>query len=125
LYSTGADLARLSRMLLNRGAVDGVRILKPETVAAMTSVQTGDLECGFVPGMGFGYGFGVVREPRGVTERLSPGSYGHGGAFGTQWWIDPVRGTFTILLIQRWGLPNADASEMRRELQAIAASAMP
>ena len=123
LYSTGADLARRSRLLLNQGALDGVRILRPETIAAMTRVQTGDLDCGFVPGMSFGYGFGVVREPGGATERLSPGSYGHGGAFGTQWWIDPVRGTFTILLIQRRGLPNADASEMRRELQAIAASA--
>jgi CubicO group peptidase (beta-lactamase class C family) len=55
---------------------------------------------------------------------LSPGTYGHGGAFGTQGWIDPQRGYFVILLIQRVGLKNGDASEMRRELQRIAVEAI-
>jgi CubicO group peptidase (beta-lactamase class C family) len=74
--------------------------------------------------MGFGYGFAVVREPQGVTAMLAPGSFGHGGAFGTQGWIDPQRGVFVILLIQRTGLKNADASEMRQELQSAAFSAI-
>jgi len=87
-------------------------------------VQTGELKCGFTPGMGFGYGFGVVRQPQGVTAMLSPGSFGHGGAFGTQSWADPQRGLFVILLIQRTGLPNADASDMRRELQRLAVDAL-
>lgn len=121
LFSTGGDLARLYRMLLNRGTLDSLRILKPESVAEMTKLQTGNLEVGFVPGMGFGLGVGVVQKPQGVTERLSPGSYGHGGAFGTQGWIDPVRNCFVVLLIQRWGLENADASPMRRALQEFAA----
>jgi CubicO group peptidase (beta-lactamase class C family) len=124
LFSTGHDLARLYRMLLNRGQLDGARILKPASVAEMTTLQTGDLDCGFVPGMGFGLGLGVVKEPKGVTEHLSPGSFGHGGAFGTQGWIDPKKDLFVILLIQRWGLPNADASRMRLDLQALAARAI-
>jgi CubicO group peptidase (beta-lactamase class C family) len=122
LYSTGGDLAKLYRMLLDLGSIGNVRILKPESVAAMTKLQTGDLVCGFVPGMGFGFGVGVVKVPQGVTEHLSAGSFGHGGAFGTQGWIDPVKGAFVVLLIQRWGLENADASPIRRELQALASA---
>jgi CubicO group peptidase (beta-lactamase class C family) len=124
LYSTGADLAKLYQMMLGRGALGSTRILRPESVATMTSVQTGDLPTGFTPGMGFGFGWGVVRQPTGVTEMLSPGSYGHGGAFGTQGWIDPQQDLFVILLIQRVGLANSDASLIRRELQALAVSAL-
>jgi CubicO group peptidase (beta-lactamase class C family) len=90
----------------------------------MTKLQTGDLAAGFTPGMGFGLGVGVVRAPAGVTAMLSSGSYGHGGAFGTQGWIDPRQDLFVILLIQRTGLPNADASEIRREIQSLAVAAL-
>jgi CubicO group peptidase (beta-lactamase class C family) len=55
---------------------------------------------------------------------LATGSFGHGGAFGTQAWVDPTNDVFIILLIQRNGLPNADASPMRRELQELAEGAV-
>jgi CubicO group peptidase (beta-lactamase class C family) len=90
----------------------------------MTRVHTGDLPAAFTPGMGFGLGWGVVRKPTGVTEMLSAGSYGHGGAFGTQAWIDPNRDLFMVLLIQRVGLANSDASPMRKEFQALAMAAV-
>ena len=124
LYSTGADLAKLYQLMLNGGQIGGKRILTAASVATMTKLQTGDLPCGFVPGMGFGFGWAVVREPQGVTSMLSPGSYGHGGAFGTQGWLDPQKKVFVILLIQRVGLANGDASEMRRDLQTIAFGAI-
>jgi CubicO group peptidase (beta-lactamase class C family) len=111
-------------MLLNDGQVQGKRLVSSKSLAEMTRVQTGDLTCGFVPGMSFGYGFAVVREPQGVTAMLSPGTFGHGGAFGTQAWIDPHRGLFVILLIQRVGMPNADGSDMRLALQKIAFEAV-
>jgi CubicO group peptidase (beta-lactamase class C family) len=120
LYSSAPDLARLYRMMLNRGAADGRRYLSESSVDAMTQVQTGELKTGFTEGMGFGLGWGVVRQPSGVTERLSPGTFGHGGAFGTQAWIDPRAGRFMILMIQRAGLANSDASEIRREIQKAA-----
>ena len=120
LYSTAHDLARLYQMMLRRGTIGDRRILSEASVRAMTRLQTGDLTTGFTDGMGYGLGWAVVRSPGGVTERLSPGSFGHGGAFGTQGWIDPERDRFVVLLIQRAGLPNSDASEMRRELQRIA-----
>jgi CubicO group peptidase (beta-lactamase class C family) len=124
LFSTGADLAKLYRMMLNRGELDGKRVLSEKAVAEMTRLQTGDLKTGFVDGMGFGYGWAVVREPKGVTGMLSAGSYGHGGAFGTQGWLDPTQDLFVVLLIQRTGLPNSDASPMRKELQALAVAAL-
>jgi CubicO group peptidase (beta-lactamase class C family) len=65
-----------------------------------------------------------VREPKGVTAMLSAGTYGHGGAFGTQGWIDPKQDLFIVLLIQRTGLSNADASPMREKLQALAVEAV-
>jgi CubicO group peptidase (beta-lactamase class C family) len=74
--------------------------------------------------MGFGYGWGVVREPTGVNEMLSAGTFGHGGAFGTQGWIDPANDVFVILLIQRTGLQNGDASPMRKSLQELAVAAL-
>jgi CubicO group peptidase (beta-lactamase class C family) len=122
LFSTASDYAKLSRMMLNKGELDGKRILSEKAVAEMTAVQTGDLKCGFVEGMSFGYGWAVVKEPKGVTASLAKGSYGHGGAYGTQAWIDPVNDRFYILMIQRTGLPNADASPMRRELQELGSS---
>ncbi|MCS6853097.1 MAG: beta-lactamase family protein [Gemmataceae bacterium] len=116
LFSTGDDLARLYQCLLNGGTLHGRRIIGAKTLADMTTIHTGDLKTGFVEGTGWGYGFAIVREPKGVTEKLSPGSYGHGGAFGTQAWIDPKRGTYAILLIQRSGGGNVDNSTIRKVL---------
>jgi CubicO group peptidase (beta-lactamase class C family) len=124
LYSTGPDLARFYQMMLNRGKLGETRLLSEEGVREMTKVQTGSLECGFTAGMSFGLGFAVVRKPQGVTGMLSSGSFGHGGAFGTQSWADPDKDLFVILLIQRVGLANGDASDMRRELQTLAFEAV-
>jgi len=70
--------------------------------------------------MQMGLGFHLVHEPIGVTESLSPGSYGHGGAYGTQAWLDPVKQRIYLLLIQRVDLPNSDGSEIRRDFQKTA-----
>jgi CubicO group peptidase (beta-lactamase class C family) len=124
LYSTAADYGRLCQMLLNRGTLDGKRVLSPEAVAAMASVQSGELKTGFVDGMAWGLGCGVVRQPQGVTAVLSPGTFGHGGAYGTQAWVDPVRRVAYVLMVQRANFPNGDASDVRRQFQAAAAKAL-
>lgn len=124
LYSTAADLARLCRMMLAKGAWEGKRILSEAAVEKMTRVQTGDLKCGFTDQIGMGLGWQVVRTPSGPTAALAAGSYGHGGAFGTQYWIDPAKGAFYILLVQREGFGNGDASELRRRFQELAAAAL-
>lgn len=122
LFSTGDDLARLYRCLLNGGSLDGHRIIGEQTLADMTSIHTGDIKAGFIDGSAWGYGVGVVKQPEGAAQSLSAGSYGHGGAFGTQGWIDPVKGVYAILLIQRSGLANGDNSAMRQALHDAAAT---
>ena len=124
LISTAADQAKVYRMMLHKGQLDGKRVLSEKAVAEMTRTQTGDIKTGFVDGMSFGYGWAVVKEPKGVTAMLSPGTYGHGGAFGTQGWIDPKQDVFVILMIQRTGLSNGDASPFRQTLQELAVAAV-
>jgi CubicO group peptidase (beta-lactamase class C family) len=115
LYTTASDLAlfydalRSGRKLLSRGAVD-----------VMTSLHTGDLKAGHLPGTGFGLAWEVVKEPMGSLALMSKGSYGHGGAFGTHGWVDPKKDLVGVFLIQHngyWG--NAKAVFM-----AMAASAV-
>ena len=122
LFSTGEDYGRFCRMLLNWGTLDGKRYLSQESVAEMTRIQTDDLpKVGFIPGSSWGLAVGIVREPIGMTAMLSPGTFGHGGAYGTQAWIDPVKGRIYILLIQRGDLENSDASVYREKFQEEAA----
>jgi CubicO group peptidase (beta-lactamase class C family) len=125
LFSTAPDLARLYQMMLNRGTASGRRYLSEASVAEMTRVHTGELKAGFSEGMGFGLGWGVVRTPSGVTEMLSPGTYGHGGGYGTQCWIDPHRGLFTVFLTQRPDLNARDEAAIRSQLPRIAFDATP
>jgi CubicO group peptidase (beta-lactamase class C family) len=125
LFSTAQDLARFYRMVLNGGQWEGKRILSEDALQEMTRVQTDDLTTGFTPGNGWGLGWCIVRQPQGVSDVLSPGSFGHGGAFGTQAWIDPQRGVAYVLLIQRTNLGNSDASDIRGEFQRLAAAAKP
>jgi CubicO group peptidase (beta-lactamase class C family) len=121
LFSTAHDYGRFARMILNGGELDGKRYLKPESIAEMTRSHTGDLKAGFVPGSNYGLGWIRVAEPIGVTSPLSVGSFGHGGAYGTQAWIDPVKGRFTVMMVQRTNFNNGDASGTRRQLQEAAA----
>jgi CubicO group peptidase (beta-lactamase class C family) len=121
LFSTAPDYGRFCRMILNEGTLAGHRYLKPETVKQMCSVQTPEnIKTGFTPGNGWGLGWCVIRQPQGVSAMLSPGTFGHGGAYGTQAWIDPKKGVAYILMIQRQGLPNADDSEIRKSFQEAA-----
>jgi len=124
LYSTAPDYARFCRMILNQGSLDGKQYLKPESVKLMTTIQTGDLKTGFTDGNGWGLGWCVVRQPQGVTAMLSPGTFGHGGAYGTQAWIDPAKKVIYVLMVQRSDFPNSDGSDVRRIFQAKAAEAM-
>jgi CubicO group peptidase (beta-lactamase class C family) len=121
LFSTASDLAKFYRMVLNNGELDGARILSPTAVLEMTTILTGDLKTGFTDGNGWGVGWCVVRKPQGVTAMLAPGSCGHGGAFGTQGWIDRRNNRIYVLMIQRSGFGNADGSDIRGTFQRLAA----
>ena len=134
LYSTALDYARFCRMLLNGGTLDGRRYLSDTAMTYLATPQTGDLPTGFFQSEIYGnrganYGWGlatsILRVPHdGVAAMLSPGTYGHGGAWGTQAWIDPVKGVAYVLMVQRSNFPNSDASEVRRVFQQAAANAL-
>jgi CubicO group peptidase (beta-lactamase class C family) len=120
LFSTAPDYTRFAQMLLNGGMLDGRRYLTTESVRMMSTVQTGDLVTGFTPGNGWGLGVCIVRHPQGVTEMLSPGTFGHGGVFGTQAWIDMNRGVALVMMIQRSNFKNGDDSPVRLVFQKTA-----
>ena len=132
LFSTALDYTRFCQMLLGGGLFDGKRYLSPASFQLLTTVQTGDLPTGFLQtaqygshGMSYGWGIGVaiLRTPHeGVAAMLSTGTFGHGGAWGTQAWIDPVRGLAYILMVQRPGV-NGDASKLRQAFQQAASDA--
>ena len=134
LFSTARDYARFCQMLLAGGTLDGRRYLTPEAMKFLTTPQTGDLPTGFFQndtygqrGANYGWGLGtcVLRTPHdGVAAMLSPGSFGHGGAWGTQAWVDPAKGVAFVLMVQRSNFPNSDASEVRRVFQETAAKAV-
>ena len=134
LYSTARDYARFCRMLLAGGTLDGHRYLSADAMKFLTTPQTGDLPTGFFQndtfghyGANYGWGIGVciLRQPHpGVAATLSPGSFGHGGAWGTQAWVDPVKGVAYVLMVQRANFPSSDASEVRRAFQEAAARAL-
>jgi CubicO group peptidase (beta-lactamase class C family) len=135
LYSTAPDYARFCQMLLNGGTWQGRRYLSAAALKLLSTPQTGDLPTGFFQndtygnhGKDYGWGIGtcVLRTPHeGVAAMLSPGSFGHGGAWGTQAWVDPTKGVAYVLMVQRSNFPNSDASEVRREFQQAAVKALP
>ncbi len=124
LFSTARDLFRFYQMILDGGQWKDQRILSRDSVHQMVRLQTGELMTGFTPGNGWGLGWCVVREPQGVTAMLIPGTFGHGGAFGTQGWVDPERRMIFVLLVARTEFGNSDASEIRAEFQRLAVEAL-
>ncbi len=97
MSSTAEDYMRFCLMILNRGELDGVRLLKPDTVEMMTTNQIGDLECGFgALEFKFGSGFAVHPPTEGRQEEI-----GWGGIWGTVFRISKGGDWVAILLTQR------------------------
>lgn len=121
LFVTAGDLARYARMLLNLGELDGVRILKPETVKLMTSVQTPP-DISAKRGLGWDID-SAYSGPRG--EYFPVGSYGHTGWTGGSLWIDPSSKTFVIFLSNRNHPTEAGSViALRRKLGTLAAESL-
>ncbi len=97
LLSTARDYARFLDMIRNGGALDGVRILAPRTVALMTTNQVGTLHS--TTGLGFGLGFETT-DRYGANGLSSEGAFGWGGAYGTTYRVDPDARLVMVLMIQ-------------------------
>jgi CubicO group peptidase (beta-lactamase class C family) len=123
LYSTASDMARFYQAILQGGTLDGARLLSKTSTTEMLRPQTPGITTGFTPGNAWAFGWCVVQQPQGVTRLLPPGTYGHGGAWGTQGWIDPQRGLIFVLMIQRSGFGNSDGSDVRDAFTELAVKA--
>jgi CubicO group peptidase (beta-lactamase class C family) len=121
LFSTASDLARYSRMMLNDGELNGVRIFTPETVRLMTTPQTPP-----AAHVLRGLGWDIDSPFAGPRGSLFPiGSYGHTGWTGTSIWIDPASKTFVIFLSNRNHPTDAgDVVPLRHQLGTLAAQAI-
>jgi CubicO group peptidase (beta-lactamase class C family) len=104
LMSTAEDYLQFAQMLCNGGKLNGKVLLSPRTVQLMASNHVGDMFNGKLgrPAHGMGYGLlvGVVEDSVAAGLRVSTGSFGWDGAYGTQAWIDPAEKMVTIVMIQ-------------------------
>ncbi|MHA7857970.1 MAG: serine hydrolase domain-containing protein [Henriciella sp.] len=109
LVSTMNDYGRFSQMLVNRGALDGVQIIKPETLDLITtsvmpegaSMSTLGMNAGEqYPGIGMGLTFGTIEDSALAETKTPSGSYFWGGAASTWFWIDPVNELYFIGMVQ-------------------------
>lgn len=91
IFSSAHDLARFARMYLNNGTLDGVRIIKPETIELFTMRQVQDRALGWQKRDG----------SNSAGHLMSERAFGHTGFTGTSIWIDPTRDLFVILLSNR------------------------
>jgi CubicO group peptidase (beta-lactamase class C family) len=101
LLSTARDYARFLEMTRNGGVLDGVRILSPRSVALMTTNQSGTLHS--TTGLGFGFGFETV-DRYGALGLSSVGAYRWGGAYGSNYLVDPDARLVLVYMIQQ--IPN-------------------
>jgi CubicO group peptidase (beta-lactamase class C family) len=107
LWSTAADYARFSQMLLNGGELDGVRLLGSKTVELMASnhlpPSIGTLaQYDNAPGVGYGLGVSVILDPAAAGKLATSGTFGWTGAATTSFFIDPKEDLLAILMTQKW-----------------------
>jgi CubicO group peptidase (beta-lactamase class C family) len=95
--STVRDVFRFGQMILNGGALEGVRILSPKTVDLMSTDHVGDLMTWGGGEYGWGFGFAVRRRVRDYGIG-SVGTLGWTGGSGAQWWVDPEEGLVAVLV---------------------------
>jgi CubicO group peptidase (beta-lactamase class C family) len=123
LTSTADDYGRFVRVLLNGGALDGVRVLKPETVALMGQNAIGNVsvpalktalprseDFTFIADGRDKWGLGFLITVDHVPGKRSAGSLSWGGINNTYYWIDPSRGIAAVIMMQY--LPFADAKAL-------------
>ena len=100
LMSDAEDYLQFGEMLANGGQLNGKRLLSPTTVKLMSSIFAPDTLPGRAKGRGFGLSVQVISDAIAANTRISNGSYGWDGAFGTHFWVDPKEKVVGILMIQ-------------------------
>jgi len=100
LVSTVDDYSHFAQMLANGGIFNGKRLLSPRTVKLMSSVHVPSTLPGRVAGEGFGLSVRVIEDAIAGNHRISNGSFGWSGAYGTHFWIDPAEEIVAVMMIQ-------------------------
>jgi CubicO group peptidase (beta-lactamase class C family) len=100
LVSTAEEYAQFALMLSAGGQLNGKRLLSPKTVELMSSVFVPDTLPGRAPGRGYGLSVEVVNDPVAAGRRVSKGSFGWDGAYGTHFWVDPKEKLIGVMMIQ-------------------------
>jgi len=118
LISTASDYYRFTQLILNKGQLDGVRLLGRKTVELMTTNSIGELYSPFRYNSGdkFGYGFGIRTERGQFDELESLGIVGWDGAYYTRFWIDPKEELIAIFMSQvsgKWGIDPSVGTKFR------------
>jgi len=121
IFTTAPDLAKFARMILNNGELEGFRLLQPETIELMTSVQSPD-EVESLRGLGWDIGSSYSGQ-RGDVFPI--GGFGHTGFAGPSIWIDPFSQTIVIFMTNRIHPDETgDVRELRRQLGTLSAEAL-
>lgn len=121
LCSTAPDLATFYQMMLNGGIFNGRRLLSKEGVTVMTRLHTGSIDpAGHAPGKGYGLAWTIVKDPMGTLQYQSIGAFGHGGAFGTEGWVDAEKDLVGVFLIQRSRGGDGEEANVFKALAAAA-----
>jgi len=100
LVSTVDDYSHFAQMLANGGELYGKRLLSPRTVKLMSSVHIPYTSPGRTTGEGFGLSVRVMQDAIVGNHRVSDGSFGWSGAYGTHFWIDPKEDVVAVMMIQ-------------------------
>lgn len=119
LFSTAADLSRYAAMLASGGELEGVRILKPETIDTFATRQEGASE------RALGWETPNANGTGAAGRSMSEHAFGHTGFTGTSLWVDPAHETWAVLLTNR--VYNAEApnhiQKLRRTVHAFVTEA--
>ena len=115
MAGTIADYARFLQALMNGGELEGARILRPESVAALTTNATGGMATLRGPGWAHGLGAGVLVDPAAANTRLPAGTWGWGGIFGTQFWGDPQNRIVGVVMTQTAVIGSGPVANLVRE----------
>ena len=100
LVSTIDDYSHFAQMLANGGELNGKRLLSPRTVKLLSSVHIPSTLPGRTTGEGFGLSVRVMQDAIAGNHRVSDGSFGWSGAYGTHFWIDPKEEIVAVMMIQ-------------------------
>ena len=120
LLSSTADFVRFSQMLLNKGELDGVRLLKAQSVESMTRNGLSEAVQSTRRGA-YGWGLGNVNVLLQSDGKASVGEYGWDGTAGTIFWIDPAKECVVVLMTQN---SPADPDNLRARFKAIVDAAI-